>query len=188
MHSCIGQGVLSRGPDLDLDLDLGAGLPTIPAIVKPPPDRVAGYVTFVDENVHRVGLSALDETRAYSPLADAGLSQRGIAEQLRISQGQFSKRLAMLKLPRQVQYAIAADHLAVAEALSLSGVPAEDQDAAWDEAQRTRVPLSTVVTRIEATEAGQPQGQGTPARKRSPSRPVEPSGEAASCCFRLLTF
>lgn len=71
------------------------------------------------ENVHRSGLSPLEEARALSVLKDLGLSQREVSHWTGISQGQVSKRLQLLELPIEMQDRIDDGGLTVADALML---------------------------------------------------------------------
>lgn len=106
-----------------------AGIKTAIAIVR---DDLVGSedsaaVTLV-ENVHRAGLSSIDEARVLSVLRDLGLSQREISHQTGISQGQVSKRLQLLDLPTELQDSIDDGHLAVADALTMLHELSDPQD------------------------------------------------------------
>lgn len=80
------------------------------------------------ENVHRAGLSPLDEARILSLLKDLGLSQREISSQTGISQGQVSKRLQLLDLPTELQDCIDDGGLTVADALMIRHELNDPQD------------------------------------------------------------
>jgi ParB/RepB/Spo0J family partition protein len=80
------------------------------------------------ENVHRAGLSPLEEARVLSVLKDLGLSQREISVQTGISQGQVSKRLKLLDLPTQLQDRIEDGSLKISDALTIQHVLSDPQD------------------------------------------------------------
>jgi ParB/RepB/Spo0J family partition protein len=80
------------------------------------------------ENVHRAGLSPLEEARVLSVLKDFGLSQREISVQTGISQGQVSKRLKLLDLPTQLQDRIEDGSLKISDALTIQHVLSDPQD------------------------------------------------------------
>lgn len=80
------------------------------------------------ENVHRAGLSPLEEARVLSVLRDLGLSQRAISRKTGISQGQVSKRLRLLDLPTELQDRIEDGGLTVVDALTMLHEPSDPQD------------------------------------------------------------
>ncbi len=80
------------------------------------------------ENVHRAGLSPLEEARVLSVLRDLGLSQREISRQTGISQGQVSKRLQLLDLPTELQDRIDDGGLTVADAFTILHELGDPQD------------------------------------------------------------
>lgn len=80
------------------------------------------------ENVHRAGLSPLEEARILSVLTDLGLSQREVSRQTGISQGQISKRLQLLDLPAELQDRIDDGGLAVTDALTILRELSDPQD------------------------------------------------------------
>jgi ParB family transcriptional regulator, chromosome partitioning protein len=118
-----------------------AGLERMPALIKPTSDKITTYVTFIDENMHRAGLDPIEEARGYQLLRDAGLTQKEVAERLRISQPQVSKRLSLLKLPQSVQDALTAGEVSVAEALALTAIDENRREAVWEIAQRDSLPI-----------------------------------------------
>lgn len=98
-----------------------AGIRTAIAIVRDDLVKSEDSATTVAliENVHRAGLSPLEESRALSVLRDLGLSQRDISDQTGISQGQVSKRLQLLELPIELQDCIEDGGITVADALAV---------------------------------------------------------------------
>lgn len=146
--------VVAAGHRRRAAVELGGGT-HLAAVVRPTLDKVDSYVTFIDENSQRTGLNPIEEARVYALVADAGLNQSQIAKKLRVSQGQVSKRLALLKLPQPVQDAVTTGDLPVAEALALTGVPPEDQLLVWETARERAWPLPTAVNHIERERADQ---------------------------------
>jgi ParB family chromosome partitioning protein len=105
--------------------------------------------TFLAENVHRRGLSPLEEARAMALLVDLGFSQRQIAERGGFAQSHVSKRLSLLRLPQQVQDALARAEITVAEALAISVVPVTDQLSVYELSRAEGVPLASAVSVLE---------------------------------------
>lgn len=133
-----------------------AGIGYIEAVQRHGGTKVDDHLTMYAENVHRAGLTALEEARLFSILVENDqLGQRQIAAKLGISQSHVSKRLALLKLPQQVQDAIARDQISVAEALALTGVPSDDQLQVWNRAQRDGLTIAAVVKQVERVRANQ---------------------------------
>jgi ParB family chromosome partitioning protein len=107
------------------------------------------------ENVHRAGLSPLEEARVLSVLKDLGLSQREISRQTGISQGQVSKRLQLLELPAELQDHIDKRDLTVADALLVFhelGDP-QDQRRALRLSQNGRRSLKHVLSQLRRERA-----------------------------------
>src|SRR5664279_3978257 len=105
--------------------------------------------TFLAANMHRLTLSPLEEARAMALLADLGRSQRQIAERTGFAQSHVSKRLSLLRLPQQVQDALARDELTVGDALVITGVPVEDQLAVYELSRGSRLPVTSAVNALE---------------------------------------
>lgn len=101
-----------------------AGMERVPVI---PREDLAPLVTtttiFLAENLHREALSPVEEALGYARLRDRGMSQREIARTVGISQGQVSKRLALMELPEEVREAVAAGSLPVVDGLRLLELP-----------------------------------------------------------------
>jgi ParB family transcriptional regulator, chromosome partitioning protein len=105
--------------------------------------------TFLAENVHRRGLSPLEEARAMALLVDLGFSQRQIAERGGFGQSHVSKRLSLLRLPQQLQDARARAEITVADALAISAMPVDDQPAVYDLSRAEGVPVASAVSMLE---------------------------------------
>lgn len=113
-----------------------AELGDLPAIVREDlaADPAAQVAAMAAENIARRGLKPLAESRSFAALAAAGWSQRRIAEAAGCSPGHVHKRISLLKLPDQMQDAIAIDELSVSEALEFAPLAAKDPPlarAAW---------------------------------------------------------
>jgi ParB/RepB/Spo0J family partition protein len=69
------------------------------------------------ENFQRVDLTPIEEAKAFAELEDLGTKQDEIATEVGCSQSHISKRLALLKLDEQVQAAVVAKDVTLADAL-----------------------------------------------------------------------
>lgn len=105
--------------------------------------------TFIIENIHRQALTPLEEGVAFSMLADLGNSQRDIAQRSGVSQAHVSKRMSLLRLPEQVQDALAGAVLTVGEALALTQVAPEDQLAVFEISRQRSVPVVSAARELE---------------------------------------
>ena len=84
-----------------------AGLSELPAVVR---EQQGGALELaVVENVQRANLNPIEEARAFERvLRDGGLSQKRLAELLNVSPALVAERLRLLRLPDDVQEAIAS--------------------------------------------------------------------------------
>lgn len=87
-----------------------AGLTTVPVHVVDSGDDLQVMLV---ENLQRSDVTPMEEARTLQLLIDQGHTQAQIAKMVSISQGQVSKRLALLKLDAKVQDAIERDRLTV---------------------------------------------------------------------------
>jgi ParB/RepB/Spo0J family partition protein len=127
-----------------------AGVSEIPAWVRADLSGGADAAeTFLAENVHRRGLSPLEEARAMALLVDLGHSQRQIADRGGFAQSHVSKRLSLLRLPQPIQDALARDEITVGDALAITGVPAEDQLPVYELSLANRLPVTSAVSVLE---------------------------------------
>lgn len=102
-----------------------AGLTTIPALVKTLTDQEALELALV-ENLQREDLSALERARAYRRLiADFGLTQEEIAEQVGKSQPSIANSLRLLNLPPQIQASLEAGRISEGHARALLSTGSE---------------------------------------------------------------
>jgi len=85
-----------------------AGDKEIPVRVRPVDDETGGVELALIENLVRERLDPVAEARGYQALIDRGLNVRGIARRLpKVPQKRISERLAILKLPGELQAQIA---------------------------------------------------------------------------------
>lgn len=84
-----------------------AGMTEVPAIVRCPTGDEDGLDWAVLENAARVELNPVEEARAYRRLLDAGLTKRGVAERLSVSQKRVTERLRVLDVPETLHAQIA---------------------------------------------------------------------------------
>jgi ParB family transcriptional regulator, chromosome partitioning protein len=110
-----------------------ANVEQIPVSVRPELSEAGRDIeAMVVENARRQDLSPLDEAGAFQQLVDRGHSQRQIAEAVGCSQPHVNKRLALLRLPGDIQQALRTERLTVADALTLGKLDDQaDQLAAW---------------------------------------------------------
>ena len=113
---------------------VAAGLPTVTAV------EASGPLTDEEileeqliENCLREDLKPIEQANAYQTLLTSrGLSQRQLAERLRISQATIARSLALLSLPDEIQASVECGELAPNAAYQLSKItdPAEQQQLA----------------------------------------------------------
>lgn len=84
-----------------------AGLTEIPAIVRPVPDDTGGLDLALVENMARQDLNPVEEAVAFQRLVDAGLTRKGVAQALGVSQKLVTERLSLLELPETMHPQIA---------------------------------------------------------------------------------
>ena len=76
-----------------------AGLTEIPAVVRPVDDDTRGLDLALVENIARQDLNPVEEAVAFQRLVDAGLTRKGVAQAIGVSQKLVTERLALLELP-----------------------------------------------------------------------------------------
>ena len=109
-----------------------AGLPTITAVEATKPltaDEILEEQLV--ENCVREDLKPIEQARAYKALIDSrGISQRQLAEKLRIAQATVAKTLALLTLPEEIRTSVDASEIGPTEAYQLSRIDDPEQQAA----------------------------------------------------------
>jgi ParB family chromosome partitioning protein len=108
----------------------GAGLETVPAIVRDTTDDAMLRDALL-ENIHRVQLNPLEEAAAYQQLLEEfGATHEELASKIGRSRSQVTNTIRLMKLPVKVQTRVAAGVISAGHARALLGLPeAEAQDA-----------------------------------------------------------
>jgi ParB family chromosome partitioning protein len=150
-----------------------AGLEAIPCVV------VTGQASPEDiledqlyENAYRMDLKPIEKAKAYKRLLDArGLSQRELADRLRISPATLSQSLAMLELSPEIQESVDEGRIAANAAWQLTKVedPAE-RAALAKEAEAGRLKRDDLQQATRATRKASSKGRGAKARPRKVTR------------------
>ncbi len=78
------------------------GLMEVPAIVRETDERTLGLEDAVVANQARKALDPIEEAKAFRRLIDAGLTKRGVAQEVGVAQRLVTDRLAMLELPEEL--------------------------------------------------------------------------------------
>lgn len=100
-----------------------AGLPTVPAIVRPT-SEVASVEQALVENLHRQDLNPLEEGAAYQQLLeDFGLTHEQLATRVGRSRAAISNTLRLFQLPPATQKLVADGQLSAGHARALLGTP-----------------------------------------------------------------
>ncbi|MPZ26145.1 MAG: hypothetical protein GEV12_06765 [Micromonosporaceae bacterium] len=104
--------------------------PTVPVLVRRDSiceDPVKQLdVIATDDSAHRP-FNPIEQARAFQAAADAGRSQRQIAEQYGCAQGHVSRRLSLLRVPEEIQQAVQTGRLGARDARKIAQL--DDQDA-----------------------------------------------------------
>ncbi|MFD3547059.1 ParB/RepB/Spo0J family partition protein [Streptomyces sp. NPDC058655] len=80
-------------------------------------------------NVHRVDVHPIDQAKAIQELISVHGTQLAVAKRLGKTAGWVSQRLALLKLPDELQEKVDTGELPVREARRIGGLPASEQHA-----------------------------------------------------------
>jgi ParB/RepB/Spo0J family partition protein len=101
---------------------------TIPAIInRSPMDELTARKLNFEENLKRKDLNILQESRALIPFDRAGWTQEQIASELSMSKGWVQARLALLKLPDEIQQVAAAGLLTQEHIKQLASMKSKQQ-------------------------------------------------------------
>jgi ParB family chromosome partitioning protein len=108
------------------------------------------------ENCLREDLRPIEQARAYKALITSrGLSQRQLAERLRIAQATVAKTIALLTLPEEIQVSVDAGEIGPTEAYQLSRVDNPTEQAAMAiEAKAGRLKRDDIEERTRSTRKG----------------------------------
>ncbi len=161
----------------------GAGLATVPVVVREADDRESLVLGLV-ENVAREQLSPLEESRAYAVLLDEfGLSLGEIAERVGRSKPSVSNRLRLLELPDEVLHLLADGELSEGHARAILALP--DHDARKALARRV-VKSGLSVRQVEQAA----RDGGAPRQRRPRPEPLDPAlvSRASTAAEKLTGF
>jgi ParB family chromosome partitioning protein len=146
----------------------GAGLKTVPAVVRHADDRDSLLLALV-ENVAREQLSPVEEARAYAALMDEFVLTLGeIADKVGRSKPSVANRLRLLDLPDDVLGMVDRGELSEGHARAVLAVPGQDE---------RRQLASLIVRRGLSVRAAEQAARWSGARQRprKKSAPVDPA-------------
>lgn len=143
-----------------------AGLPTIPAVVRPTEDAHSLEQALV-ENLHREDLNPLEEAAAFQQLIeDFGVTHDDLARRVGKSRSAVSNTLRLFQLPPTIQKLVAEGQLTAGHARALLGTP----DRAFQEGLAKRaVEDDLSVRQVEEAvreRTGEESQQGAPSEPR----------------------
>jgi ParB family chromosome partitioning protein len=123
------------------------------------------------ENAFRMDLKPIEKAKAYKRLLDArGISQKELADRLRISPATLSQTLALLGLPEDIQAAVDEERIAPNTAWQLTKVEDPVRRAALaKEAEEGRLTRDDVQQAIPTTRKAAGKGRGS--SKAGPPKP-----------------
>ena len=108
-----------------------AGFETLPCYILSPDENQAAEMAMV-ENIQREDLTAVEEAKGYVQIMrQARITQDQLAERLGKSQSSIANKIRLLKLPQEVQDAVAERKLSERHARALLALPMEKQTAAY---------------------------------------------------------
>jgi ParB family transcriptional regulator, chromosome partitioning protein len=130
------------------------------------------------ENCVREDLRPIEQARAYKALIDSrGISQRQLAEKLRIAQATVAKALALLTLPEEIQASVDASEIGPTEAYQLSRVAdPREQVRMAREARAGRLRRDDIEQRVRATRKGKGRGAAGAKAKKVTTRTFKTAG------------
>lgn len=101
---------------------VAAGLETISAVVDDSALADDGDLDAMTiENLHRKGLTDLEQAEIFARYSEMGLSQRAIADRLGVNQSTVSRRLSLLLMAPEVRDGVRNGALGISEAAALVG-------------------------------------------------------------------
>lgn len=98
-----------------------AGLKKMPVILRKYSD-IDKLILAIVENIHRADLNPVEEAKAYEGLIKKGLTQEDVAKKVTKSRSAVANSLRLLKLPEDMQQALAAGNLTAGHARTLLSV------------------------------------------------------------------
>jgi ParB family chromosome partitioning protein len=107
-----------------------AGLRTVPVILKEATSRQSLEWALV-ENLQRTDLNPLEEANAFRMLmAEFGLTQEQVADQVGKSRSAVANALRLLRLPEEIKAALATGDISEGHARALQGLPSAEAQVA----------------------------------------------------------
>lgn len=152
-----------------------AGLPTIPAVVRPTQD-VASVEQALVENLHRQDLTPLEEAAAYQQLLeDFSMTHEEVASRVGKSRSAITNALRLLTLPPAIQHLLADGRLSAGHAKAILGTP----DRGFQEHLARRAveegwSVRAVEEAVRDRQGGKPKDDG--AKKPTPNPKLPPPG------------
>ena len=107
------------------------GLTEVPVLVRAPAsedDADSALIDAVVENLHRSDHTPLEEATAFARLLEAGLTRKGICEQLSVTRERVRDRLQLLEVPRELHGAIDKGEIPLAAVPALVELAAIHRD------------------------------------------------------------
>ncbi len=153
-----------------------AGLPTIPAVVRPTDDAGSVEQALV-ENLHRQDLTPLEEAAAYQQLLeDFELTHDQIATRVGKSRSAVTNSIRLLGLPPAVQHLLADGQLSAGHARALLGTPDRTRQ---EQLAREAVAGGWTVRMVEEAvrvETGREEPTPPPPAEDEPPSPMDGAG------------
>jgi len=152
-----------------------AGLPTIPAVVRPTQD-VGSVEQALVENLHRQDLTPLEEAAAYQQLLeDFSMTHEEVASRVGKSRSAITNALRLLTLPPAIQHLLADGRLSAGHAKAILGTP----DRGFQEHLARRAveegwSVRAVEEAVRDRQGGKPKDDG--AKKPTPNPKLPPPG------------
>ena len=150
-----------------------AGLPTIPAVVRPTED-IGSVEQALVENLHRQDLTPLEEAAAYQQLLeDFSMTHEQVATRVGKSRSAITNALRLLSLPPAIQHLLADGRLSAGHAKAILGTP----DRAFQEQlARRAVDEGWSVRAVEEAVRDRQGGKPRPDDKAKPNPKLPPPG------------
>ncbi|MER5618219.1 ParB/RepB/Spo0J family partition protein [Streptomyces sp. NPDC002215] len=136
-------------------------------------------------NIHRVDVDAMDQARAIQELLDAHGQQKIVAQRLGKSAAWVSQRLALLKLPEDLQEKVESGELKVKDGRRIGSLPVDQQRAEAEEAiNRVKPPRKPRGSAAEGSSVGLPAPASSGVVVADPAVPAQPAGSSSSDAAR----
>lgn len=149
-----------------------AGLPTIPAVVRPTED-IGSVEQALVENLHRQDLTPLEEAAAYQQLLeDFSMTHEQVATRVGKSRSAITNALRLLTLPPAIQHLLADGRLSAGHAKAILGTP----DRAFQEQLARRAvdegwSVRAVEDAVRDRQGGKPGGSDAKPPRPNPKLP-----------------